>query len=152
MKLLTFLLIGLIIAFVIPSVFAEETDLKSVELSQVVEQYNKFFDKVPGIVKSAIGTETIRAEIIFKDGAVKTAGLKTKKGLITDFQDEPYEDSTMGLYISEETIEKIISSDDPIANLKEAWGKEIRYEGLTFINQIKVFFMDIGFRLFSLFV
>ena len=148
---ISFLLIGLILITVLftTNVTAQLQPKGGTDVSRLVDLYNNNVKKLPEIVRSVIGTETIRVSITCKDGTIQTIGAKTEKGLIKEFQETPYPDSTLALYISEETMEKIATSNDPLVALQKAWGKEIRYEGLTIVKRIKVFSMDIGFRLFS---
>ncbi|MFH1431727.1 MAG: hypothetical protein ABIG84_00730 [archaeon] len=118
---------------------------------ELLNKLNKNLDKLPGIIKSAIGSKTIRVHIELKNGTTDILGVKTEKGQIKEIQKTPYPDSTMALYITEDIIEKISSSDDPASVIQNAWGKEIRCEPLTLGNRIMLFFTDIAFRVYSFF-
>lgn len=147
---ISFLLIGLILINVLVTTNVTAVELQpkgGADVSRLVDLYNNNVKKLPEIVRSVIGTETIRVTITYKNGTSQIIGAKTEKGLIKEYQETPYPDSTLALYISEEGIEKIATSDDPLAALQKAWGKEIRYEGLTIVKRIKVFSVDVGFKL-----
>lgn len=59
-------------------------------IEDIIEDYNANLAGMPWIVKSVMGTETIRAEITLKDGTSQIVGLKTKDGLIVEHQLGPY--------------------------------------------------------------
>lgn len=118
---------------------------------QLINAYNNYFTSLPDIVKSTIGTEVIRLEAKFLNGSKMIIGVKSENGLIKEYQKEPYNSSTLAIYLSEKGVLDIISDKDPFNALKNAWGTEIRFEGLTFFNSIKMFFADLGFRIYSFF-
>src|SRR3990167_9509558 len=96
--------------------------------SSVIEKFNASTSQARNIAKALIGTATIELRITFKDSTEKFIGVKTVDGEITEFQEKPYEDATLKLYLSESALEKIASSENPISEFQKAWGKEIRIE------------------------
>jgi len=127
-------------------VFGEQQDTQ-----EIIDQYNSLSRKLPEFILNVIGNEIIILNVEMDDGSVKIIGVKTENGIINEFQDEPYQDSTLAVYISEKILEEISSSSDPVSLVKNAWGKEIRFEGLSIKGSFKSFFMNIGVRLWSLF-
>ena len=114
-------------------------------------QYTNLIDKLPDSVKSSLGTETIRLDVLMNDGTTQTFGIRTANGTITEYQKGAYPDSTMSLTISQSTVENVTSSKDPVGTLKEEWGSGIKLEGLTFWAKVKIFFLNVGIALFKMF-
>lgn len=121
------------------------------KIQQIADFYNVNMNQLPDVVKRVMGTETIIAHITFKDGSTAEVGFKTRNGLITNVSMEPYPNSTMILYLSEEALEKIRTSDDKIGAFLDAWGKDIRWEGLTVGTKIKIFLVSAGMDIYSIF-
>jgi len=117
----------------------------------VPDQNTGFLNGLPDSIKSALGTETIRLDIEMNDGSIMTFGIRTENATITGYQEGAYPDSTLAVHVSKAVIEKLSSSKDPVSVVKEEWGNGIRIEGLTFGNQVKFFFLDIGVRLYFFF-
>ena len=115
------------------------------------DKYSGFIGNLPDTIKGAIATETILLDIQANDGTSKTFGVKTEKGAVKEYQEGAYTDSTIAIHISENVMEKMGSSTDPISIVKDEWGTGIRLEGLTLGNKIKLFFVDISARIFFFF-
>lgn len=126
----------------------KESPIKKIR--QVVDEYNSALAQIPSLVKQMLGTELINAHITFMDGSVVCVGLVTYDGVITLVSDKPFTYPTMALYISEEVVNRIGTATDPSAALLQAWGTDIKCQGLTLQTKFKIAIASVGIRLYSL--
>ncbi len=128
---------------------------------------------LPGLVKSFLGDELVRAHVRLRDGStvivsVRTAGGQFKDADFLGSVDAQGEEIvkressftrgserisyTAALYIDQDTVEKIAFSPNPQAEFVSQWGKGIRFEGLTFGSGLKTFLLNLGVYAYSFFV
>ncbi len=131
--------------------FAHSEGISSEDLKSFTDQYNSFYEKSPSIFKSLIGTETIRVSLTLSDGDTVTFGIKTVDGKITESSPTPYAGSTLAISFSQEILERIGNSDNPVAEFQKAWGTEIKIQGLSLGNIIKFFFVNLFLSILKLF-
>lgn len=124
--------------------------------AEMAEYYNKL-EQVSGF-KDLLGDDRTRIHLRQKDGSTVIMDLKTKVGVaeslsvlgVVDTKNEKMleENSelfidciktayTAALYLDEETLEKIAQSENPKQEVKNVWGKKVRYKGLNLRNNIK---------------
>ncbi|MCD6576139.1 MAG: hypothetical protein J7K73_03190 [Nanoarchaeota archaeon] len=122
-----------------------------------IHEYNNQITNLPGIAKNMLGNENLHIFFEFGNETIEYAA-KTRDGMIVetgnwidgdndgnyDLWQEKGERTTMKVYFDQAAIEKIAESDNPVKAFKEAWGNEIKYEGVTATSKIKTFFMDVG--------
>ncbi len=132
-----------LIAILIFSAPALAHETSSENLESFVGLYNSVYEKAPSAFKTLVGTETIKVSYKLADGDEITFGVKTVDGKITESSATPYAGSTLAISVSEETLNRIANSADPLAEFKNAWSSEIKVEGLTFTNIIKVFIVNV---------
>ncbi len=116
-----------------------------------ISSYNSIYEKYPGAFKTLIGTETIKVSYKVLDGDEITFGVKTVDGKITEANATAYTDSTLAVSVSEETLNRIVNSKDPLTEFKNAWGGEIKVEGISIMAKIKVFFIGLIESILKLF-
>ena len=154
------ILIGLILGVCLLSTigFAQST------ASESVDRYNRQVSNLQDIARGFLGDEYLHLYII-EDTTDEYAAI-TDDGIITTFVDWVDSDAdgnhdpwfsqgtvaTMAVYVDVDTLERIDASPNPARAFLDAWGKEIRYEGLTLAAKIKEFFMGFVMWLAGLFV
>jgi len=100
-----------------------------------------------GLLKSLFGNEEMNFYI--KSKPIKTFYAVTEDGSITKLSSGELEDQSMNIILKQGVIEKIESGEiDVIAALDQG---KIKYKGTKFFKKIKVGFMNLGIKIFSLF-
>ncbi len=138
-KVFTFIALSVLI-FSAPALAHESS---SENLESFTNLYNSVYEKASSALKTLVGTETIKITYKLADGDTIVFGVKTVDGKITESSPVPFASSTLAVSLSEETLNKIANSADPLAEFKNAWGGEIKVEGLTFTNIIKIFIVNV---------
>ncbi len=91
------------------------------------------------LVKDVFGGQVIHIIIKKEGGDIEFGATTDSNGYITDLKRGAPSNPTMRLKSDEETVDKIVNSDDPVKETKEALlAGKITYEGVTLVNQIKV--------------
>lgn len=146
------ILVGLILGIF----FVSTIGLAQTTVSEAVDMYNNQVRNLPDSARGFLGDEHLHLYII-EDTTEEYAAI-TDEGIITTFDDWVDSDTdgnhdswfsqgttaTMAVYVEMATLERINNSPNPGRAFLDAWGNEIRYEGLTLGAQIKSFFMGIG--------
>mgnify|MGYP006284777133 FL=1 len=106
----------------------------SEELNNLKDNYNNNYE-APGIVKSLFGNEKINLYITDINATFKVT---TEKAKITELEEGILEDHTLDVYTTEESIKKVIESDEPFEELiASIENKDITYKAATLISKIK---------------
>lgn len=134
--------------------------------------YDENVHVIPPSAQSILGDERILLHVKRNNGDTVLIGLDTDNGVITNGavlgvvdsdnariadQNAEYIVSnsrfsyTVGAYVDESTIEKIISSDDPQQAAVSQLGKGITFKGLNLVSAIKFFFINIVMSIVSSF-
>ncbi|GEM_PF-3529807 len=131
---------------------ATQASQYSMPSQRVVDGYNGAIAPMPGFARSVLGNERIIFDTTYNDGTKSQFGAISENGVIKTFQQAPYQSSTVKVYVSQATVERIAHSQNPVAELKRAWGTEIRFEGLNLFSQIKFFAANIVLNIYFIFV
>ncbi|WP_456478483.1 C13 family peptidase [Geoglobus ahangari] len=101
--------------------------------------YNNNTHLVPGFVKDWLGNTRVNVEILMDDGSVMDIYMVVENAYINEFEKGKLNDATARASLSEETVRRIISSDDPVAEVQKAYSNgEIQYSGVGFVESVKV--------------
>jgi hypothetical protein len=132
------LAIIMILMFSLPScVFAAAIDNSTVQY--YVNTYNSRMDNAPPLLKSLIGSENIDVNITRNDGSIYRTGLEMENARITKTAEGGISDPTISITATEDSINRIQSSSDPIGTFKQErdFGG-IVIKGHTFATQAKL--------------
>jgi len=131
--------------------------VKALVQENIIHRYNEQITKLPKIAKGVLGDEHLHIYFTLGNETLEFAAI-TKDGIITkmgdwidenqdgnyDLWEESGEKPTMNVHLNIDTLVKIAQSENPIEAFKEAWGEDIKYQGLTLGAKVKTFFMGIG--------
>ncbi|WP_094228227.1 hypothetical protein [Methanolobus psychrotolerans] len=110
------------------------------DLDLKVNEYNENADQLPSFLKSLLGNEVIKLSIMTNDGKEIYLKLVTEDAYVTIFEkiDKNTEiGETIVIGTSEDTIQKILSSEDPLTTFLDAKENgEIVIEPVGFVNNI----------------
>ncbi|HOW29454.1 MAG TPA: hypothetical protein PK685_02155 [archaeon] len=110
-----------------------------------VAEYNANIDNVPKSVKSLVGSEKILVYVI-GETETRHITLTMKNAMIESYSFEEDEKATLVVYAKEEAVNRILNSNERIAELKLALkNKEITYQSRGIFKKIKF-----GFAKFAL--
>ena len=147
-----------LLAVSLPLAFAQTTEDE--QLTKVTTMYNNQVRNLPNFAKGFLGDESLHIYFTDDTGVKTEYAAITKNGEITEIakwidsnnngNHDLWQDKgispTMAVYLDQATLTKIWQADDSASEFKKAWGKEIKYKGLTFGTKFKTFFMGIGMR------
>lgn len=130
------LMILLVISVSSP-VFAASFDNSTVQY--FVDVYNSRIDNAPGILKGLVGSERIDLNITRNDGSVYRTGFEMDNARISKTVEGGIGDPTISINATDDSINRIRNSDDPISTFKEErnYGG-IDIEGHTLGTKIKL--------------
>jgi len=81
------------------------------ELERCVDYYNKHVEKVPKFLNPIIGDQTINVQILNDNETVLVRGVRTKGVSIAEFNDVPFSDPDMDVYIKQSLIDRVLAED-----------------------------------------
>jgi hypothetical protein len=96
-------------------------------LQYYLNAYNSRIDNAPGLLKSVIGSENIDLNITRNDGSVYRTGLEMQSAHISKTIEGGFGDPTISIDATEDSINRISSSNDPIGAFKQ----ELSYGGIA---------------------
>jgi hypothetical protein len=134
-KLLFIFTLLLLIAPVIASNDFQNFLNKSTE--QLKQEYNSNLASVPWIIKTIIGSERINFYLTAESEQI-IFGAIMKKARILELKKEKITHPTLNVYVSEETINKIINKELTLQQALDT--KEIRIESQRIRTSIKLWF------------
>ena len=127
------------------------SELSEADLADIKEKFNLNLDKIPRFVKSMFGNERMNIHVD-QEGETKEFSAVTSKGKILLLEEGSLEDRTLDVWVSQETIDRISSSDDPVEELRTALQKkEIQYETYAMPTKIRMGLAKFSFGIYSLF-
>ena len=138
--LLTFILTS---CFALPASAATEDEVETYLLSE----YNTFISENPDVpfVKSILGEQVIHIIITKTGGDIELAAVTDSDAYITEITSGEPEDPTLLVTSNEETVDKILSSEDPASEAMNALNNgDITYKGVGVTNMIVVGVAKIG--------
>ncbi|AIY91233.1 C13 family peptidase [Geoglobus acetivorans] len=101
--------------------------------------YNNNTHLAPGFIKDWLGNTRVNVEILMDDGSVMDIYVVTENAYINEFERGKLDDANAKASLSEETVRRVISSDDPVAEVQKAYrGGDIQYSGVGFVESVKV--------------
>ncbi len=136
------LLVFLFLALLVSGAFAEKIEVEEIvsQLSQRKSEINFILNTmgIPKELKQIFGNETMNVFVAMSDGSTETIGLKTKNGKIEEIKYNGFENETLHVFVSEETLREIMTSWNPseaaVAALKNG---KIRYQGVGVASAAK---------------
>ena len=105
-----------------------------------VTEYNSNIEGVPKSIKSLIGSEKILFYVI-GENQIRHITLKMNKAMIESYSFEEDETATLVVYANEIAVNRILDSNNRVAELKLAMkNKEITYQSRGIFKKIKFLF------------
>ena len=138
-----------LLTFIVTSCFAlpvSATTEDEVE-TYLLSEYNTFISENPDVpfVKSILGEQVIHIIITKTGGDIELAAVTDSDAYITEITSGEPEDPTLLVTSNEETVDKILSSDDPASEAMNALNNgDITYKGVGVTNMIVVGVAKIG--------
>ena len=138
-----------LLTFVVSSFFAlpvsaiTENEIET----YLLEDYNAFISSNPDVpfVSSIFGDQIIHIVITKTDGDIELAAVTDSDAYITSIESGEPEEPTLIVTSNEETIDKILSSDDPATEAKNALDNgDITYKGVGIKNMVVVGIAKVG--------
>ncbi len=132
-----------LLTFIVTSCFAlpvSATSEDEVEM-YLLSEYNTFISANPDVpfVKSILGEQVIHIIITKTGGDIELAAVTDSDAYITEIESGEPDKPTLRVMSNEETIDKIIDSDDPASETANALNNgDITYEGVGIKNTIVV--------------
>lgn len=115
------------------------------EMDQLVSQYNANVDEAPGLVTNRLAGERVELRVGSGDEtATANSGsayhfVLADDGRISDYGAGPAEDPTVRVLTSDDTLDDILTSDQPGAAFRTAYNDgEVEIEGVGITNTVKV--------------
>ncbi len=102
---------------------SEPTEEYTKRLERCVDYYNKHVEKVPKFLNPIIGDQTINVHILNDTEIVLVRGVRTEGVSVTEFNDVPFPDPDMDVYIKQSLINRVLKKDD-----RSAIKKKIKHE------------------------
>ena len=116
----------------------------------IVEKYNNSVASMP-FVGAELGGEVI-VVTVNSSGGEDQFGFKTNPdGTVNGYSDQPYPNSSVAIMISDNAVQNLQNSPDPLNTFRQLWGTEIQHHGLNIFSSLKLFFYDIGYGIFNFF-
>jgi hypothetical protein len=135
--------IALVLTFFVVSLSVASGSFTQDQVQNYVEQYNQRVDGVPEPVKSLLtgllGNERIDVNISMNDGSVFSVGFETKDARVARTDEGGVQDPTIIVAVTEGAIERIKSSNDPVATFQSemSYG-QINIEGTNLVTKLKL--------------
>lgn len=132
--LLTFIVTS---CFALPASAATEDEVETYLLSE----YNTFISENPDVpfVKSILGEQVIHIIITKTGGDIELAAVTDSDAYITEITSGEPDNPTLRVMSNEETIDKIMDSDDPASETANALNNgDITYKGVGIKNVVVV--------------
>ena len=137
MKYLVLIFVILLMASLCPQVSAATIDNSTVQY--YVNIYNSRIDNAPDILKSFVGSERIDLNIIRNDGSIYRTGFVMQNARISSIVEGGVSDPTISINATEDSINRIRSSDDPISTFQQERNfGGINIQGNTLTTKIKL--------------
>ena len=138
-----------LLTFIVTSCFAlpvSATTEDEVE-TYLLSEYNTFISENPDVpfVKSILGEQVIHIIITKTGGDIELAAVTDLDAYITEITSGEPDNPTLRVMSNEETIDKIMDSDDPASETANALNNgDITYEGVGVTNMIVVGVAKLG--------
>ncbi len=112
---------------------------ESLELEELQNVFNNHSERVPGFAASIVGDQTIHIELSEVEGLEnESIGVKMEDMQISDIQWGEYNRTTLEISVSQENLEEIIESSDPMFTASQMLRDgDIEYRSLTVMNSVR---------------
>jgi hypothetical protein len=81
------------------------------KLELCVDYYNKHVEKVPKFLNPIIGDQKINVHILNDNEIVLVRGVRTEGVSVTEFNDVPFPEPDMDVYIKQSLIDRVLAED-----------------------------------------
>jgi hypothetical protein len=112
MKRILALVVCLVLLTGVAGAGSEPTEEYTKKLERCVDYYNKHVDKVPKFLNPVIGDQTINVHILNDNETVLVRGVRTEGFSVTEFNDAPFYNPDMDVYIQQSLINRVLNKDD----------------------------------------
>lgn len=119
-------------------------EVEALNLTEVEEMFNRNTENIPGFIGSLIGDQTIAVNLSRVDMGEKflekdVIGIEMEGKKVSDLKWGEFEDTTLRVWIDQEDLDKISSSERPFTEFKNLMKNgEIRYETYTLMNRVRM--------------
>lgn len=132
------LIIFLLSIFAVSAQLADENTAASLDDQINVLRETVFDQELPGFTKRLFGNEQMNIHVALEGGEEVVIGMVTEKGMIKSVEKGELTKPTLNVYMSQETIQDILSSDNQLQTFQEALkNKEITYKAVGLRKKIK---------------
>ncbi len=112
---------------------------ETTSIQDYADIYNSRIDNAPDVLKGLLGDERINIDITRNNGSVLSTGFVVENARIEEVVDGGVDNPTITVVTTENAINNIKSSDDPIAAFqKERDIGQIRIEGKSLTTRVKL--------------
>jgi flagellin-like hook-associated protein FlgL len=130
--------LGLLMLFVVSLSIASASFTQS-QIQNYVDTYNQRVDGAPDLLKSLIGNERIDLNITSNDGSIFSVGFETQNARISRTVTGGIQNPTIIVSATEDAIERIKASADPVAAFQAEKGYgQVNIEGTTLVTKLKL--------------
>ncbi|MEW5897464.1 MAG: hypothetical protein AB1668_07250 [Nanoarchaeota archaeon] len=108
--------------------------------------------EIPSLLSKYISNSKMNVELTLENGDKALYGVITAEKKIANVVPGGINNPSLNVYATEQVVKKIQAADNPVAELQKALQeKEIRWEGVGFLNKVKYSFAAMFFNLGRLF-
>ncbi|HOT06423.1 MAG: hypothetical protein A4E45_01302 [Methanosaeta sp. PtaB.Bin039] len=93
---------------------------ESLSLDYYIDRYNTNIDQAPVILKTILGSEQVEIRVALDNGSLLDLGIETDMGSIISVSYSGIADPSIAIETSEQTIDEVIGSPDPIGAFQQA--------------------------------
>lgn len=106
--------------------------------------------ELPGFTKRLFGNERMNIHVALEDKEEVVIGMVTAKGAVANVENGELPNPTLNVYVAQETIQKIMTSDNSLNTFQEALqNKEITYKAVGLRKKIKFGFLSLVAKWFG---
>ncbi len=125
--------------FLVLSLSVADALFETTRIQDYVDIYNSRIDNAPDVLKGLLGDERVNIDITRNNGSVLSTGFVVENARIEEVVDGGVDDPTITVVTTENAINNIKSSDDPIAAFqKERDIGQVRIEGKSLTTRVKL--------------
>lgn len=128
-----------LLVFFVMSLSAVSGSFTQDRVQNYVDQYNQRIDGAPGLLKGLVGNERIDLNITSNDGSIFSVGFETQNARVSRTVIGGVQNPTIIVAVTEGAIERIKSSNDPVAAFQgEMSYGQVNIEGTNMITRLKL--------------
>ncbi len=108
-------------------------------LQNYVDTYNNKIGNAPPVLKGMIGSENVDFNITLNNSSKLRWGIVVKDAVIAGSTYGGLQNSTIDVYATEDSINRLLDSEDPVAAYRDAErAGQMKLDGKTFTAKIKI--------------